>query len=192
MVQQLNARTPSRRMSREFARLSRVVHRYVDRVLMTTGCRRALSRLTSILRSFSCPLFSRKAFDGNSTNSATTAPGGGAGSWPQARWDGAVGLVAASDPVGPGVEARPAVLEVRTKDDLPTPALLVDLDRFQTNIEKMAGIAGPVAVPFGHMPRRTSVRKSPGARWLPVREESPWQRSPKRRRWLRPESAACC
>jgi 3-hydroxy-D-aspartate aldolase len=49
-----------------------------------------------------------------------------------------VGLVAGSDHVRSGVESRPASPGIHNKDDLPTPALLVDLDRFQSNLEKLA------------------------------------------------------
>ncbi len=51
---------------------------------------------------------------------------------------GAVGLGATSEHVGAGTDPRQAAPEIRTKDDLPTPALLVDLDRFQANLQKLA------------------------------------------------------
>jgi D-serine deaminase-like pyridoxal phosphate-dependent protein len=51
---------------------------------------------------------------------------------------GAVGLGAAADPVDTGLDPRPAAQEIRTKDDLQTPALLVDLDRLQANLQRLA------------------------------------------------------
>ena len=52
----------------------------------------------------------------------------------------AAGLGSSIFPASGGTESGPApeVTEVTHKADLPTPALLVDLDRFQANLEKMA------------------------------------------------------
>jgi D-serine deaminase-like pyridoxal phosphate-dependent protein len=51
---------------------------------------------------------------------------------------GAVGLGSASARFGTGAGRGPADPAIRHKDDLPTPALLVDLDRLHANIQKLA------------------------------------------------------
>ena len=47
------------------------------------------------------------------------------------------------------------------KDELDTPALLVDLDRFEANIAHLAGVCAENGVPGGRTPRRTRVPRSP-------------------------------
>ncbi len=105
---------------------------------------------------------------------------------------GAVGLAAASDRTGAGMEPQPAVPEIRTKDDLPTPALLVDLDRFQANLQKLAAhcrSSGCTLRPHAKTHKCPEVARRQLAAG---REGFPWRLFPKRRRWSRPASTACC
>ena len=70
-----------------------------------------------------------------------------------------------------------------TKDDLPTPSLLLDLDAFEANVQRMASHSAPR--PQGA--RGPGGVRSERGRWVSVS-----RRSARRRPWQWPELAACC
>ena len=79
-----------------------------------------------------------------------------------------------------------------TKEDLPTPALLLDLDIFQANLEKMAQHAhkhGKSLRPHAKTHKCVQVAQQQiGVGALGC----VWQRFPKRRSWCRVMFTTCC
>jgi D-serine deaminase-like pyridoxal phosphate-dependent protein len=51
-----------------------------------------------------------------------------------------------------------------TRDDIPTPALLLDLDRFERNLRRMAAHARASGKNLGPTRRRIAARRSPAVR----------------------------
>ena len=88
--------------------------------------------------------------------------------------------------------ARGSQIEGVTKQDLPTPSLLLDLDAFEANLRRMTEHAKTAGVELRPHAKPTSAPKSLGVRSARGRWELASRQSEKPRQWQRLGSVACC